>query len=164
MAKWIKENNLKYKRKKEFMERKYDYHNYQYVLKQSEYLKIQKKYQLIKKKKMYTEDGDEKYECIEHWIIMRCYDYKIDNKTIDSSNWEIISEYKIKVTVDKHFKKRDNLNERDIQEIYSRELIIYNENTHESKTKKLPDEKSDLLFKNYLVIYHLHLLIMKKFL
>ena len=95
---------------------------------------------------------------------MRCYDYKIDNKTIDSSNWEIISEYKIKVTVDKHFKKRDNLNERDVQEIYSRELIIYNENTHESKTKKLPDEKSDLLFKNYLVIYHLYLLIMKKFL
>lgn len=33
------------------MERKYDYHNYQYVLKQSENLKIQKKYQLIKKKK-----------------------------------------------------------------------------------------------------------------
>ena len=38
---------------------------------------------------------------------MRRYDYKIDNKTIDLSNWEIISEYKIKVTVDKHFKKRD---------------------------------------------------------
>ena len=93
---------------------------------------------------------------------MRSYDYKIDNKTIDSSNWEMISEYKI--TVGKHFKKRDNLNERDVQEIYSRELIIYNENTHESKTKKLPDEKSDLLFNNYLVIYHLHLLIMKKFL
>ena len=33
------------------MERKYDYHNDQYVLKQSENLKIQKKYQLIKKKK-----------------------------------------------------------------------------------------------------------------
>ena len=111
---------------------------------------------------MYSEDSDEKYEYIEYWKIMRCYDYKIDNKTIDSSNWEIISEYKI--TVDKHFKKRDDLNERDVQEIYSRELIIYNENTHESKTKKLPDEKSDLLFKNYLVIYHLHLLIMKKFL
>ena len=95
---------------------------------------------------------------------MRRYDYKIDNKTIDSSNWEIISEYKITSTVDKHFKKRDNLNERDVQEIYSRELIIYNENTHESKTKKLLDEKSDLLFKNYLVIYHLHLLIMKKLL
>ena len=93
---------------------------------------------------------------------MRRYDYKIDNKTIDSSNWEMISEYKI--TVDKHFKKRDNLNERDVQEIYSRELIIYNENTHESKTKKLLDEKSDLLFKNYLVIYHLHLLISKKLL
>ena len=31
------------------MERKYDYHNYQYVLKQSENLKIKKKYQLIKK-------------------------------------------------------------------------------------------------------------------
>ena len=31
------------------MERKYDYHNYQDVLKQSENLKIQKKYQLIKK-------------------------------------------------------------------------------------------------------------------
>ena len=42
---------LKYKLKKEFMERKYDYHNYQYVLKQSENLKMQKKYQLIKKKK-----------------------------------------------------------------------------------------------------------------
>ena len=95
---------------------------------------------------------------------MGCYDYKIDNKTIDSSNWEMISEYKTTATVDKHFKKRDNLNERDIQEIYSRELIIYNENTHESKTKKLPDEKSDLLFNNYLVIYHLHSLIMKKFL
>ena len=26
---------------------------------------------------------------------MRCYDYKIDNKRIDSSNWEMISEYKI---------------------------------------------------------------------
>ena len=61
---------------------------------------------------------------------MRRYDYKIDNKTMDSSNWEIISEYKIKVTVDKHFKKRDNLKERYTQEIYSRELIIYNENTH----------------------------------
>ena len=65
---------------------------------------------------------------------MRCYNYKIDNKTIDSSNWEIISEYKITSTVDKHFKKRDNLNERDVKEIYSRELIIYNENTLESKT------------------------------
>ena len=65
---------------------------------------------------------------------MRRYDYKIDNKTIDSSNWEMISEYKIKVTVDKHFKKRDNLSERDVKEIYSRELIIYNENTLESKT------------------------------
>ena len=38
---------------------------------------------------------------------MRSYDYKIDNKTIDSSNWEMISEYKIKVTVDKHFKKKE---------------------------------------------------------
>ena len=30
------------------MEKKYDYHNYQYVLKQSENLKMQKKYQLIR--------------------------------------------------------------------------------------------------------------------
>ena len=83
---------------------------------------------------------------------MRRYDYKINNKTIDSSNWEIINEYKI--TVDKHFKKRDNLNERDVKEIYSRELIIYNENTLESKTKKLPDEKSDLLFQRTEETHH----------
>ena len=36
---------------------------------------------------------------------MRCYDYKIDNKTIDSSNWEIISEYKIKVKLINILKK-----------------------------------------------------------
>ena len=112
------------------MERKYDYHNSGYPI----YIKTEwepkdtKEVSVNKEEKIYSEDSDEKYEYIEHWKIMGCYDYKIDNKTIDSSNWEIISEYKI--TVDKHFKKRDNLNERDVQEIYSRELIIYNENTN----------------------------------
>ena len=47
---------------------------------------------------------------------MRCYDYKIDNKTLDSSNWEIISEYKITSTVDKHFKKRDKMYKKFILE------------------------------------------------
>ena len=40
------------------MERKYDYHNYQYVLKQSENLKMQKKFSVNKEEKMYPEDDD----------------------------------------------------------------------------------------------------------
>ena len=40
------------------MERKYDYHNDQYVLKQSENLKDIKEVSVNKEEKMYTEDGD----------------------------------------------------------------------------------------------------------
>ena len=56
MSKWIKENNLKYKLKKEFMERKYDYHNYQYVLKWEP--KDAEEVSVNKEEKMDTEDGD----------------------------------------------------------------------------------------------------------
>ena len=44
------------------MERNYNYHNYQYVLKQGENLKMQKKYQLIKKKKCILKMVMKKYE------------------------------------------------------------------------------------------------------
>ncbi len=88
------------------MKRKYNYHNsgYPICIKTEWEPKDTKEVSVNKEEKMYSEESDEKYEYIEYWKIMRCYNYKIDKKTIDSTNGETISEYKITSTVDKHFK------------------------------------------------------------
>ncbi len=71
------------------MKRKYNYHNSGYpICIKIEWEPIDAEEVSVNKMVL------KKYEYIEYWTIMRCYDYKIDNKTIDSSNWEIISEYK----------------------------------------------------------------------
>ena len=150
---WIKESNARYRRKREYMERKYDNNSSQppvCIKSDYDYDSARKSYKdedIID----YTEDGYEEEEYTEYHKIMRTTVYKLGDCEMERSNPETYKEYEIRARVHKQSTIKP-INDTDVEETIKKKLIIYNENTKAKEEKQLQTEKN-IIYNYYTITY-----------